>query len=95
MTPTATMTVQARTIPNGSEDPWNRLRRAGILDATIIATKNATNIATPPPFGVVLVWIRLSSGSSTNPMRVAMARTAKVPTNVQAAAIPPTSAYHQ
>ncbi len=88
------MTVQASTIPSGSDEPWNRSWKAGILEATIIAIRNATNIATPPPFGVVLVWIRLSSGSSTKPMRVATARTTNVPRNVHAAAMPPNSAYH-
>src|SRR5580658_4615464 len=69
--------------------PWSW----GNCEATIIATRKATNMATPPPLGVTRVWIRRSSGSSTKPSRTASTRRGNMTTYVPTAATAATTAY--
>src|ERR1700722_8192795 len=93
MTPTTKIAVAPRIRPSGSEEPWNSERSWGMRAATEKATSRATNMATPPAWGVTRWWTFRSSGWATYPIRVATRRTGKVVRNDTSMATAKTTPY--
>ena len=93
MNPTTKITAAPRTNPSGSEDPAKISWSCPSCEATRMATRNARNIAAPPPYGVTRAWTRRSSGSTTSPARMASARIGNMATKVPTAATAATIAY--
>ena len=93
--PTPKMTVAAITTPRGAELPLNTGPKTGNCEATAIATSIPKYIAAPPAVGVGRSWTRRSSGITSSEWRLAMARAAKVATQVATAATAKTTMYQR
>ena len=83
------MIAAPSTTPSGSDDDVNTRWNASSRQATSIASMKAPNIATPPSVAVGTSCTLRSSGATTAPNLIEMARTIGVRTNVATAATPP------
>ena len=88
--PTAMMITAASTIPRGSELRANSGSNVSISRATAKATRNPTNIASPPTAGIGRVCTVRSFGSYIQCRHVASRRTSGVTANVTRQATAPT-----
>ncbi len=87
------MTVAPSTTPRGTELPLKTGAKAGICEATAMATRKPRYIAVPPAVGVGRSCTRRSSGMTSKEWRLVRERTTNVVSHVATAATAKTMMY--